>query len=135
MPDITVPSLSVAALAPLIFVFGAACVGVLVEAFAPREARHAIQVGVALVGTLGGLVATLLLSGTHKVTAGGELAIDGPGLFLQAMLTGFGALSILLFAERALDPSRPGAPATGSSSPPPGCRPRSTRWPPSRSAA
>jgi NADH-quinone oxidoreductase subunit N len=106
MPDITVPSLSVAALAPLIFVFGAACVGVLVEAFAPREARHAIQVGVALVGTLGGLVATLMLSGTHKVTAGGELAIDGPGLFLQAMLTGFGALSILLFAERALDPAR-----------------------------
>jgi NADH-quinone oxidoreductase subunit N len=106
MPDITAPSLSVAALAPLIFVFGAACVGVLVEAFAPRETRHPIQVGVALVGTLGGLISTLVLSGTHKVTAGGELAIDGPGLFLQATLTAFGALSILLFAERALDPAR-----------------------------
>ena len=106
MPDITLPSLSVAALSPLIFVFGAACVGVLVEAFAPRDTRHPIQVGVALVGTLGGLVSTLVLSGTHKVTAGGELAIDGPGLFLQAMLTAFGALSILLFAERARDPAR-----------------------------
>ena len=106
MPDITLPSLSLAALTPLIFVFGAACVGVLVEAFAPRETRHPIQVGIALVGTLGGLVSTLLLSGTRTVTAGGELAIDGPGLFLQAMLTAFAALSILMFAERALDPAR-----------------------------
>src|SRR3954468_14737789 len=106
MPDISAPSISVAALAPLIFVFGAASVGVLVEAFAPRETRHALQVGVALVGTVGGLVSTLLLSGTGKVTAGGALAIDGAGLFLQATLTALGALSILLFAERALDPAR-----------------------------
>src|SRR3954468_9033931 len=106
MPDISAPSISVAALAPLIFVFGAASVGVLVEAFAPRETRHALQVGVALVGTVGGLVSTLLLSGTRRVTAGGALAIDGAGLFLQAMLTALAALSILLFAERALDPAR-----------------------------
>src|SRR3954464_13439735 len=106
MPDITAPSLSVAALAPLIFVFGAAAVGVLVEAFAPRETRHPVQVGVALLGTLGGLVSTLLLSGTHEVTAGGALAVDGAGLFLQATITALGALSILLFAERSLDPAR-----------------------------
>jgi len=106
MPDITAPSISVAAMAPLLFVFGAACVGVLVEAFAPRESRHPVQVGVALVGTLGGLISTLVLSGPGKVTAGGALAIDGPGLFLQATLTALGALSILLFAERALDPAR-----------------------------
>src|SRR3954452_19001755 len=106
MPDITAPSISVAALSPLIFVFGAASVGVLVEAFAPRETRHPVQVGIALLGTLGGLISTLLLSGTEKVTAGGALAIDGAGLFLQATLTAFGALSILMFAERALDPAR-----------------------------
>jgi NADH-quinone oxidoreductase subunit N len=106
MPDITAPSISMAALAPLLFVFGAACVGVLVEAFAPRDTRHPVQVGVALVGTLGGLVATLLLAGTHEVTAGGALAVDGAGLFLEATVAAFGALSILLFAERALDPAR-----------------------------
>ncbi|MGY1602789.1 NADH-quinone oxidoreductase subunit NuoN [Geodermatophilus sp. SYSU D00815] len=107
MPEISAPSISLAALAPLLFVFGAACVGVLVEAFAPRERRHPVQVGVALVGTVGGLVATLLLArGEDRVTAGTALAVDGAGLFLQATLTALGALSVLLFAERSLDPAR-----------------------------
>jgi NADH-quinone oxidoreductase subunit N len=103
---IEAPDLSLAALAPLLFVFGAACIGVLVEAFGPRESRHPVQVAVALVGTLGGLVATLLLSGTREVTAGGALAVDGAGLFLQATIAALGALSLLLFAERNLDPAR-----------------------------
>jgi NADH-quinone oxidoreductase subunit N len=106
MPDISAPAISAAALAPLLFVFGAAAVGVLVEAFVPRENRHAVQVGVALLGTVGALVATLLLTGRKEVTAGGALAVDGAGLFLQATIAGLGALAILLFAERALDPAR-----------------------------
>ncbi|MFP5371416.1 MAG: NADH-quinone oxidoreductase subunit NuoN [Actinomycetes bacterium] len=103
---IEAPDLSFAALAPLLFVFGAACIGVLVEAFWPRETRHPVQVGVALVGTLGGLVCTLLLAGREEVTAADALAVDGPALFLQATIAALGALSILLFAERALDPAR-----------------------------
>jgi NADH-quinone oxidoreductase subunit N len=103
---IEAPDLSLAALAPLLFLFGAACVGVLIEAFAPRESRHPAQVGVALVGTVGGFVSTLLLAGTREVTAGGALAVDGAALFLQATIAGLGALSILLFAERSLDPAR-----------------------------
>ena len=103
---IEAPALSLAALAPLLFVFGAACVGVLVEAFAPRERRHPVQVAVALVGTLGGLVTSLLLAGERQVTAGGALAVDGPAVFLQATIAGLGALSLLLFAERSLDPAR-----------------------------
>ncbi|TFV68937.1 NADH-quinone oxidoreductase subunit NuoN [Blastococcus sp. CT_GayMR20] len=103
---IEAPDLSLAALAPLLFVFGAACIGVLVEAFWPRDSRHPVQVTVALVGTVGGLVCTLLLAGTREVTAAGALAVDGAGLFLQATIAGLGALAILLFAERALDPAR-----------------------------
>jgi NADH-quinone oxidoreductase subunit N len=103
---IEAPALSLAALAPLLFVFGAACVGVLVEAFAPRDVRHPVQVAVALVGTVGGLVTSLLLAGERQVTAGGALAVDGPAVFLQATIAGLGALSLLLFAERSLDPAR-----------------------------
>jgi NADH-quinone oxidoreductase subunit N len=103
---IEAPDLSLAALAPLLFVFGAACAGVLVEAFAPRESRHPVQVALALVGTLGALVTTVLLAGKREITAGGALAVDGAGLFLQATIAGLGALAILLFAERSLDPAR-----------------------------
>jgi NADH-quinone oxidoreductase subunit N len=103
---IEAPDFSLAAVAPLLFVFGAACIGVLVEAFAPRATRHPVQVAVALVGTVGGLVSTVLLAGHREVTAGGALAVDGAALFLQATITGLGALAILLFAERALDPAR-----------------------------
>ena len=69
MDQIQAPELSLAALTPLLFVFGAACVGVLVEAFAPRRTRHPVQVAIALVGTVGALVSTLLLAGT-RVRAG-----------------------------------------------------------------
>jgi NADH-quinone oxidoreductase subunit N len=103
---IEAPDISYAVLAPLLIVFGAACIGVLVEAFVPREVRHAVQVGVALLGALGGLVSTLLLAGRREVSVGGALVVDGPALFLQATIAGLGALSILLFAERALDPAR-----------------------------
>jgi NADH-quinone oxidoreductase subunit N len=105
MGAIQAPQLSLAALAPLLFVFAAAAVGVLVEAFAPRRVRHPVQVAVALVGMVGAFASTLLLAGTHEVTAGRALAVDGAALFLQATIAGLGALSVLLFAERSLDPA------------------------------
>ena len=100
------PDLDYAALAPLIIVLGAACVGVLVEAFGPRDNRQPVQLAVSLVGTVGALVATVLLAGERQVTAGGALAVDGAALFLPGTIAALGALSILLFAERALDPAR-----------------------------
>jgi NADH-quinone oxidoreductase subunit N len=103
---IEAPDLSLAALTPLLFVFGAALVGVLVESFAPRHVRQPTQVALALVGTVGGFVSTLLIAGRSEVTAGGALAVDGAGLFLQATIAGLAALSILLFAERGLDPAK-----------------------------
>jgi NADH-quinone oxidoreductase subunit N len=106
MGAIEAPDLSLAALAPLLFVFSAAAIGVLVEAFAPRGARHPVQVVLALIGMVGAFVSTLLLAGTRTVTAGGALAVDGAALFLQATIAGLGALSVLLFAERSLDPAR-----------------------------
>jgi NADH-quinone oxidoreductase subunit N len=103
---IEAPDLSLSALSPFLFVFGAALVGVLVESFAPRHVRQPTQVALALVGTVGGFACTLLLAGRGEVTAAGALAVDGAGLFLQATIAGLGALSVLLFAERALDPAK-----------------------------
>ena len=106
MGPIDAPAFSLAAVSPLLFAFGAAAIGVLVEAFAPRHVRQPVQVAVALVGTIGALVASVLLAGTNEVTAGTALAVDDAGLFLQATIAGLGALSVLLFAERSLDPAR-----------------------------
>lgn len=109
---IEAPDLSMAALAPLLFVFGAACTGVLVEAFAPRDVRHPVQVTIALVGTVGGFTSTLVYAVTQdlatggEITAAGALAVDKAGLFLQATIAGFATLAVLLFAERGLDPAR-----------------------------
>ncbi|HEV7728274.1 MAG TPA: NADH-quinone oxidoreductase subunit NuoN [Modestobacter sp.] len=106
MGAIQAPDLSLAALAPLICVFTAAAVGVLVEAFVPRGVRHPVQVTLALLGMVGAFAATVLLAGTEDVTAGRALAVDGAALFLQATIAALGALSVLLFAERSLDPAR-----------------------------
>src|SRR3954451_6738306 len=106
MATIDAPAIAYTALSPELFVFGAAAAGVLVEAFAPRAVRHPVQVALALVGTIGALVSTLLLAGTEEVTAGGALAVDGAALFLQGTIAVFGALSVLLFSERAVDPAR-----------------------------
>ncbi|MGY2128735.1 NADH-quinone oxidoreductase subunit NuoN [Blastococcus sp. SYSU DS0617] len=105
---IEAPDLSWAALAPLLIVFGAACIGVLVEGFVPRDVRHRVQVAVALLGTAGGFAATLLVAALRdpEITAGGALAVDDAGLFLQATVTGLAVLAVLLFAERGLDPAR-----------------------------
>ncbi|SDN66257.1 NADH dehydrogenase subunit N [Klenkia soli] len=104
---IEAPDLSLSALTPLLFVFGAALVGVLVESFAPRHVRQPTQVALALVGTVGAFGSTLLVAGDDgTVTGAGALAVDGAGHFLQATIAGLGALSILLFAERGLDPAK-----------------------------
>ena len=79
MGSFEAPDLSYGALAPLLIVLGAACIGVLVEAFGPREGRQPIQLAVSLVGTVGGLVATVLLAGRQEVTAAGRpLPRPGP---------------------------------------------------------
>ena len=115
---ISAPHLSYATLAPLIFVFGAACIGVLIEAFVPRESRQPVQIGVALVGTVGAFVSTILLHGHHpEVTAGGALAVDGAGLFLQATIAGLGPW------PSCCSPSAPSTPPGRRSSPRPRCRP------------
>jgi NADH-quinone oxidoreductase subunit N len=101
--DITAPSISYSGLLPVLIVLGAACVGVLVEAFVPQEQRWAAQTMVALAGLAGALVAVVVAAGTTELTAAGAIAVDGPALFLQGTLLVLGIMSVLLMAERSLD--------------------------------
>jgi NADH-quinone oxidoreductase subunit N len=107
------PTIEYGQLWPLFVVFGAACGGVLVEAFAPRPLRYVVQtllaglaLVVALVGT--GFVAADLQSLGDGVARGNlamenTLALDGPTLFLWGVILLFGIGGVLLFAERTLE--------------------------------
>jgi len=101
--SIRAPSISYAALAPILVVLGAALVGVLVEAFVPRPLRRVTQVAVALIGLVGALIAVIRLAGTSEVSAASAVAVDGPTLFLQGTLAVLGIGSVLLLGEKSLD--------------------------------
>jgi NADH-quinone oxidoreductase subunit N len=88
------------AVLPMLVVFGAAMIGVLVEAFAPRALRYGAQVGVALVGLVAALIAVVLGVGHQGSTLAGAVVIDGPALFLQGTILALSVISVLAMAER-----------------------------------
>ncbi|MCL2470605.1 MAG: NADH-quinone oxidoreductase subunit NuoN [Propionibacteriaceae bacterium] len=108
----TAPTLDYLLLTPFLIVLGAACVGILVEAFVARSVRFATQVVVAVVGlaaaiaviawrwgTAGqGLVDPVQASSTSIVS--GTVLVDGPVQSMWAILFGFGLISVIGFAER-----------------------------------
>ena len=103
--DIVSPELVYGPILPLLIVFGAALVGVLVEAFAPAQSRRSIQIGVSVVGLLGALVAVVWLAPTSQLVFADAIAVDGMTLFLQGTLAVLGLAGILLLSERSLDAS------------------------------
>ncbi|WP_239110848.1 NADH-quinone oxidoreductase subunit NuoN [Phycicoccus sonneratiae] len=89
------------AVLPMFVVVGGALVGVLVEAFAPRERRHAVQVWLTCGTLLAALVVLAVWSRDHQsVTLGGSVAIDGVALFLQGTLLLLAVIGVLVMAER-----------------------------------
>ncbi len=98
------------AILPLLIVFGVAIIGVLVEAFVPRDRRHVVQVGLAVLGLLAAFVAVIVAAGHQGLTMGitdgasdrrlFALAIDGPALFMQGTILLLGVLGVLTMAER-----------------------------------
>jgi NADH-quinone oxidoreductase subunit N len=105
--DIQAPSIAYLPLLPILIVFGAATVGVLVEAFVPVHLRRVTQIAVAVGGLLAALAAVigLALDDTSQLVAESAIAIDGPTLFLQGTLAVLGLGSILLLSEQRLDRS------------------------------
>ena len=103
--DIPSPEVAYSLLAPMLIVFGAAVLGVLVEAFVPAGRRRLAQLLVAVGGLLGALVAVIAIAGTSELVVNDAIAIDGPTLFLQGTLAVLGIASVLLLSERSLDSS------------------------------
>jgi NADH-quinone oxidoreductase subunit N len=102
-PQFVLPSISYAAIAPILIVLGVACAGVLVEAVVPRAQRFGVQVGLTLAGLGAAFVDLILVRGHSVVTANRALAIDGMSLFIQGTILVLAAMSVLLMAERSTD--------------------------------
>ncbi len=99
------PDLDYRLLAPILIVLGMAVVSVLVEAFVSRTARRGVQLTLTFATLIASLVLTITLSGVQSLTGAGEVAIDGPSIFLQGTILVLALLSALLIAERAIDPA------------------------------
>ncbi|MDI1461905.1 NADH-quinone oxidoreductase subunit NuoN [Catellatospora sp. KI3] len=109
---ISFPHLDYAALWPMLILFGAACVGVLVEAFVPKAWRNTVQLvlsllamGAALVMVIKRAAAGVTAANAH--TASDAISIDKAGLFLQGALLVLGIVSLLLIGERTLETGGP----------------------------
>lgn len=99
------PDIAYGSLAPLLVVFGAGIVSVLVEAFVPARRRYGTQMAVYLGGLAAALISVVLLAGTRIVTAEGAVAVDGPALFLQGLTVVVALGAGLLIGERTVIPS------------------------------
>jgi len=99
------PHLEYGLLWPVFVVFGVACVGIVVEAFVPRERRYASQVALTLIGLVVALIRVVIIGVdvTPRTVAEGALVIDGPGIFLWGVILVVALAGVLLFAERQLD--------------------------------
>jgi len=107
MGTLKLPAIDYGALAPMLILFGVACVGVLVEVLTPRRLRNVVQLSLALLGIVAALVVVIMKHKTHIVTIGGAVAVDGPTLFLQGALLVLGAVSLMLIGERSIEPGGP----------------------------
>lgn len=97
----TQAQITYSALLPLFVVFGAAMIGVLIEAFVPRTARYWAQVAVTLLGLVTAFVLLVTVSRHHQgVTAGRALAIDGFALMMQGTVLVLSFFAVLVMAER-----------------------------------
>jgi len=107
LDPVSIPPIDYAAIAPLLVVLGAACVSVLVEAFLPRHQRWPVQVAltVAALG-IAGLALGVYAGGAPEgiTTLADALAVDRPTLFLWGTLLALGLGSVLLIADRSVEP-------------------------------
>ncbi|HHU37873.1 MAG TPA: NADH-quinone oxidoreductase subunit NuoN [Propionibacterium sp.] len=103
--EMAAPTLEWRALAPVLLVFAAACVGILLEAVLPRAYRFLGQMTLVFATAL---VSIGFLVINWRGQYGGRLAmgsimLDGPTYFMWASLLVFGTLAFMVFSERQLN--------------------------------
>jgi NADH-quinone oxidoreductase subunit N len=104
------PKIEYGAIAPVLILLGAACVSVLFEAFLPKHQRWAAQVVWTVLAFIGagtalGVYANADSTTTRGITTlSGAIAIDQPVIFLWVTLLLLGFGSILLIADRSVEP-------------------------------
>ena len=97
------PDLDYSALAPILIIFGAALVSVLIEAFVPRGARRFMQMLVTFGALIAAFVWVITIRDTRVITGAGAIAVDGPALVMQGTILALAILGAMLVSERSLD--------------------------------
>ena len=107
-PTIAAPHIEWSLLSPMLLVFAAALVGVLIEAFAAADLRRPMHVALSLGSLAGAFVLTVVLAASSSIFAGGKpgavvavgtVGVDRPTLFIQATILILAFVSVLLIAE------------------------------------
>jgi NADH-quinone oxidoreductase subunit N len=109
---IPAPSIEYSQLAPMLVVFGAAVLGVLAEAFVPRDLRRAVHLVLTFGSLLAAFVWTCVIAVSSpvfakgspgNVAAMGAVAVDKPTLFIQGTILVLAFVSVLLIADESQD--------------------------------
>ena len=88
-------------LAPILIVFAGALIGVLIEAFAPRAARHSSQLFISLFSLVAAFGALMMVRNESSTDAAmGSVAFDGAGVLLQASILIIAVLAIFLISDQ-----------------------------------
>ena len=103
MGDLKLPAIDYGALSPMLILFGAACLGVLLEALVPKRLRHPIQLTLALAAIVAAFIAVVVSRNERTITIGGAVAVDGPTLFLSGAILLLGLVAMLLIGERSIE--------------------------------
>jgi NADH-quinone oxidoreductase subunit N len=90
-------------LLPIVIVLGAGVIGVVLEAFLPREMRRPVQLALTFGALIAALVAVVLQHDTAIIAASGAIAVDGPALFLQGTILAVSIVAVLFFADRKIE--------------------------------
>lgn len=117
--EIQGPTIEWLQLSPLIIVFSGAVLGVLVEAFVPRNARYALQALITAVSFIGAAIAIGVQVGDYEPSLIGMqlLAFDGPTLMFWMLLVLFGLGGLALFAERGVGEGQSAFAASAATAP------------------